>query len=266
MAGSNTSESIVYQPMTLPPRRQLDRAAPYRWLSEGRRYFNRARGMSLAYGGLFAAIGAGITWLGLSQPQFILTFWSGFLLVGPLLAMGLYRIAQLQDRGESIRLTACWGVLRRRLGAVALFTLLLSLVMIAWIRFSTLAAALYVGNVSGTSSFIAAMSTPEGVGFLLVLFGVGAVFATMMFALTAWSLPMLLDEHADFGPALVTSVKATFEQPAPMLLWGGIVAGLTVLGMLTFFVAFTVIFPLLGYATWAGYKDLFRHADGHADA
>jgi uncharacterized membrane protein len=140
---------------------------------------------------------------------------------------------------------------------VALFSLLLALVMIAWIRFSTLAAALYVGNIAGASGFVAALATPEGLGFLAVLFGVGAVFAALMFALTAWSLPMVLDGRTDFGTAIVTSVRATVEQPLPMLVWGALVAGLTLLGMLTFFVGFAVIFPWLGYATWAAYRDLF---------
>jgi uncharacterized membrane protein len=58
----------------------------------------------------------------------------------------------------------------------------------------------------------------------------------------------------------LTSVRATVEQPLPMLTWGAIVAGLTVLGMITFFAAFLVIFPCLGYATWAAYKDLFGEA------
>jgi uncharacterized membrane protein len=56
---------------------------------------------------------------------------------------------------------------------------------------------------------------------------------------------------------VVTSVKAVTEQPLPMLVWGATVAGLTIVGMLTFFVGFAVIFPLLGYASWAAYKDLF---------
>lgn len=257
MTRARPEEPQIYQPMALPPRRSLAPGAAFAWLREGRRYFGRARGASIAYGVLFAAIGAVITWLGLARPQFILTFWSGFLLVGPLLAMGLYRIAQLQDRGETVRLAVCWDTLRRRLGSVALFSLLLALVMIAWIRFSTLAAALYVGNIAGASGFVAALATPEGLGFLAVLFGVGAVFAALMFALTAWSLPMVLDGRTDFGTAIVTSVRATVEQPLPMLVWGALVAGLTLLGMLTFFVGFAVIFPWLGYATWAAYRDLF---------
>ncbi len=257
MNESNAREPLAYNPMRLPPRRTLDKGAPVRWLSEGWTYFSRTRTASFAYGAVFALVGMLITVLGMNQPQFILTFWTGFLLVGPLLAMGLYRIAQLHDRGEAIQLTTCFSSLRGRLGSVALFSLLLSLVMIVWIRLSTLIAALYVGNIAGTSSFIAAMGSPEGIGFVLVLFGVGAVIALLMFALTAWSLPLVLDGRTDFGTAVVASVKAVTEQPGVMLVWGALVAGLTVLGMLTFFAGFVVIFPLLGYATWAAYKDLF---------
>jgi uncharacterized membrane protein len=257
MAASDSEEPLVYQPMRLPERRKLDKDAPVRWLQQGFDYFKKLKSVSILYGGTFAAIGALITWLGLNEPQFILTFWSGFLLVGPLLAMGLYRIAQQHDHKDSVHLTTCWTLLRGKLGIVALFSLLLALVMIAWIRVSTLMAALYVGNVVGTASFIEAMASPEGIGFLAVLFATGAVFAVIMFALTAWSLPMLLDGRAGFGPAIAASVKATTEQPVPMAMWGAIVAGLTVVGMLTFFVGFIVIFPVLGYATWAGYKELF---------
>lgn len=257
MATTRPDEPIVYAAFELPPRRKLPAHAALAWLHSGRHYFEQAPMISLLYGSAFAAVGLAITLLGLNAPQFILTFWTGFLLVGPLLAMGLYRIAQLQDRGEIIRLRTCWGLLRNRLGAVALFALLLSLIMVAWIRFSTLIAALYIGNVSGMASFFSALATPQGLGFVAVLFATGALFATVMFALTTWSLPMVLDGHADFGTAVAASVGATLEQPIPMLLWGGSVAGLTLFGMLTLFVGFIVLFPLLGYATWAGYRDLF---------
>ena len=257
MAEPDNPEPLVYQPMALPPRRRLQPRAALNWLTQGLGYLGRAKGISIAYGGIFAAVCMLITWFGLSRPQFILTFWSGFLLIGPLFAMGFYRVAQMLDRGEPIHLTASWQVLRSKLGTVALFTLLLSLVMIAWIRFSTLAAALYAGEVIGSSSFIATLGSPEGLGFLALLFGVGAIFAAVMFAVTAWSLPLVLEGRADFGVAIVASVKAVIEQPVPMLIWGALVATLTIIGMLTLFIAFAVIFPLLGYATWAGYRELF---------
>lgn len=257
MATVDSSHPPVYRDMSLPPRRRIDRTAALTWLDHGRHYFNRARGLSIAYGATFAVIGMLITLLGLSQPQFVFAFWSGFLLIGPLLATGLYRVAQMQDRGEPVTLSNAARALKGRLGSVVLFALLLALVMIAWIRFSTLIAALYVGNIAGTASLIGALGSPEGIGFLVVLFGVGALFAAAMFALTAWSLPMVLDGRADFVTAITASVKATIEQPVPMLIWGAVVAGLTILGMLTLFATFVVIFPWLGYATWAAYKELF---------
>lgn len=258
MADTQSDELNVYEPMRTPPRYRLEASAGFGWLREGWGYLKKSPIVSLIYGGIFAAIGFVITLLGIREPQFVFTFWSGFLLVGPLLAMGFYRVAQLRDDNERVRLTSGWPMLRKRLGSIALFSLLLSVVMIAWIRFSTLIAALYVGNITGSESLLSALLSPEGLGFLAVQFGVGAVFAAIMFALTAWSLPLVLDNRIDFGTAIVTSVKATVEQPVPMLVWGVLVAILAIIGMLTFFVAFSVIFPLLGYATWAGYKELFN--------
>jgi uncharacterized membrane protein len=258
MNASNTDKGVVYEPLPAPEHRRITVQDPIAWLRSGWGYFSRMRGASLLYGGVFAGIGMLITWFGLNNPQFILTFWSGFLLVGPLLAVGLFRLAQQADRGGAIQLMTCVKVLRENVGTVALFVLLMSIVMIAWIRFSTLAVALYVGNIAGTADFVAAIATPEGLGLVAVLFGVGAVFALIIFALTAWSLPMVMDRRAEFGPALVISVRTVTEQPGPMLAWAAIVAGLTIIGMLTFFAGFAIIFPWLGYATWAGYKALFH--------
>lgn len=257
MASTDSHEPVVYHYPTIPTARPIGAAESIQWLKTGWDYFTRTKTVSLFYGAIFAAIGMAITWMGLTYPKFIFTFWSGFLLIGPFLAVGLYRLAQQADRGETVRLSGCFKTIRANAGNTALFVLLLSIVMIAWIRFSTIAAALYIGNVIGTANFLAALASPEGLGFLAVLFGVGGVFALVMFALTAWSLPMVLENRTSFGLAIAASVRAVVNQPIPMLVWAGILAGLTVIGMLTFFAAFVVIFPWLGYATWAGYKSVF---------
>ncbi len=247
-------DPVTYHTLTLPPRRKLSPDAPREWLRQGWDYFARTQRTSLVYGGSFAIAGMVITWFGLDRPQLILTFWTGFLLIGPLLAIGLFRIAQLMDRSETVHLSNCLQLLNKNLGSVVLFVLLLSLVMIAWVRFSTLAATLYIGDAA---SFAATIGTPQGIGFLALLFSVGAIFAIVLFALTAWSLPLVLDARTDFGTAVVASVKAVLEQPLPMVIWGVILSVLTLLGMLTCFIGFAVIFPWLGYASWAAYKDLF---------
>ena len=96
---------------------------------------------------IFAAIGMLITWLGFNRPS-LFDVLDRLSAGRPVVCHGLYRSRSFRTaarRSGSVHM----GALRNRLGSVALFSLLLSLVMIAWIRFSTLAAALYVGNVAG---------------------------------------------------------------------------------------------------------------------
>lgn len=258
MAQAKDAPRIDYEPMQLPERRTLSDEAPLRWLRQGLETWKAAPALSLIYGGVFASIGVLVTVLGLNQPQFILTFWSGFLLVGPLFAIGLYRVAQLREKGEHIGIERCLQTLRQRVGQASLFMLMLTLVMLAWIRFSTLAVALYFGQLEpGMAAFTDALGNAEGLSFLMVLFGTGGMFAALMFAIGAWSLPMMMDGKAGLIVSAVSSFRAVLEQPRPMLLWAAIVAGLSLVGMLTFFIGFVFLFPLLGYATWHGYRDLF---------
>jgi uncharacterized membrane protein len=213
--------------------------------------------ISLAYGALFAAIGAFITYFSLGTPQLTLNFWSGFLLIGPLLAVGLYRMAQLREEGNAIRLDRCVRVLGERKGETAIFVLFLALVMIAWILFSTLMVAVFFGDLPpGAEAFRDALATADGIKFLLVLFGTGGIFAFLVFAASALSLPMMLDGKADLIPAVVTSFRTVLEQPVPMLIWAGLVAVLTIAGMATLFLGFVIVFPVLGYATWHSYRDI----------
>jgi len=257
MAITHQAPKIDYQPMQLPARRRIAPGAAFRWLGQAWQYWRAVPVASTLYGLVFALAGAGITWLGMSQPQFIFTFWSGFLLVGPFFAMGLYRIARQTDQGERLSLRRCWQAMGQQRTMVGIFSVVLALVMIAWIRVTTLAVALYVGNIASPSAMLSLLGSPEGLGFIATLFGIGALFAVGLFLVTAWSFPMVIDGRADAAVAIASSVKAITEQPLPMLVWAAMVSLLTLVGMLTFFAAFVVIFPLLGYATWAGYKELF---------
>ena len=246
-----------YEPMVLPRRRRVRPSAPFRWLRQGWRDLKAVPDISLAYGALFAAIGAFITYFSLGTPQLTLNFWSGFLLIGPLLAIGLYRMAQLREQGDRIRLDRCFQVLGERRGEVAMFVLFLGLVMSAWILFSSLMVAVFFGDLPpGAEAFGDALRTADGLKFLLVLFATGAVFALIVFMASALSLPMMLDGKADLVPAVVTSMRTVIEQPVPMLLWAALIAVLTIAGMATLVLGFVVLFPVLGYATWHSYRDI----------
>jgi len=244
--------------MTLPARRRVKPTAAFRWLRLGWRDLMATSDISLAYGALFAAIGAFITYFSLGTPELALNFWSGFLLIGPLLAIGLYRIAQLHETGEQIRLNRCVRVLTHHKGEVAMFVLFLGLLMIGWILFSGLMIAVFFGDTPDAEPFANTLLTPAGIKFLVVLFGSGAVVAFVVFAASAISLPMLLDGKADLITAVTTSVRTVLEQPVAMLIWAATVAVLTIAGMATLFLGFVVVFPVLGYATWHSYRDIIE--------
>ena len=192
MATVNTPDSPTYHVMTLPPRRKLAHDAALAWLREGYRYFGRARGLSLAYGGIFAAIGMLITWLGLSRPQFVLTFWTGFLLVGPVCH------GALPDRAASGRRQV--GQTHYMPGRTAQPPGLGGPVLAAAEPgHDRLDPLLDPGGGTLCRQCRRCLGVHRrarlagGNRFLAVLFGVGALFAALMFALTAWSLPLVLD-------------------------------------------------------------------------
>jgi len=79
---------------------------------------------------------------------------------------------------------------------------------------------------------------------------VGAVLAFILFCATVIAMPLLLDTELDFVTAMITSFKAVFKSPGPMLGWGVIVTVLAFLAMLPAFLGLIVVFPILGHATW----------------
>jgi uncharacterized membrane protein len=87
---------------------------------------------------------------------------------------------------------------------------------------------------------------------------VGFVFASIVFAVSVVSVPMLLDKGSDTMEAVFTSVKVLWANPAAMLVWA--VSIVLILGLSLFLflplLAFTA--PLIGHATWRVYKDLVR--------
>ncbi len=259
MNSSDEAPHLPYEPMVLPKRRRIDASAPFRWLRKGWEDVRAVPDISLAYGALFAAVGAFITYFSLGTPQLTLNFWSGFLLIGPILAIGLYRIAQLRENDDRIQLDRCVRTIGEHKAEVGMFMIFLGLIMTAWILFSSVMVAVFFGDLPpGSEAFNDALGSAEGVAFLLVIFGSGGLFALLVFAACALSLPMVLDGKADLVTAVTTSIRAVLEQPIPMLVWAMLIALITVLGMATLFLGFVVAFPILGFATWHSYREIIE--------
>ena len=98
-------------------------------------------------------------------------------------------------------------------------------------------------------------------GFLAIGSAVGSVFALVTFAFSAFSLPMICDRDADAITAVVTSVNAVLRNKRAMAVWIVLIVALTAIGFATALLGLVVTIPLLGYATWHGYRDTVDASD-----
>jgi uncharacterized membrane protein len=92
--------------------------------------------------------------------------------------------------------------------------------------------------------------------FLMVWTGVGFVFASLVFAISVVSMPMMLDRDADTIEAIAASAIALWQNPAAMLTWAVLIALLIGSSLLLFLPALAITAPLVGHTTWKVYKAL----------
>jgi uncharacterized membrane protein len=109
-------------------------------------------------------------------------------------------------------------------------------------------------------------TTPAGWKLIIVGTSVGFLFAVLTLTISAVSFPLLLDRDVGAAVALLTSIRVVAANPVTMGLWGLIVTALLVIGLVPFFLGLTVVFPVLGHATWHLYRKAVEpNPDPHPD-
>lgn len=249
-----------------PPVRAVALAAPFGWLALGWRDLRTAPAASLFYGAVFALMGWVIHLVFRHMAELTASLTAGFLLLGPFLATGLYDISRRLQRGEPVTLRATLTAWRANLGAFSLFALVLTVIMLIWARASLVTFALFFSTGMPTlQNFFAQVVSVDHVDFLLAYFAVGAVFASIVFAVSVVSVPMMLDRGTDTVVAALTSVRALFANPGPLALWALLIVLTVGLGFATLFIGLVVTVPWIGHATWHAYQSLVG-ADPHDPA
>ncbi len=236
---------------------------PWTWLAAGWRDIARAPHISLTYGALFTLVSLVLSGgLFLAGIEYLLPpLAAGFMLVGPMLAVGLYETSRRLEAGEPATLGAALFVSTRSPAQLAFLGVVLALALLAWMRIASLLFALFFGTLEFpplANILPMLFFTWEGLGLLIVGSAVGALIAAAVFAVSAVSVPLLMMRDLDAITAMLISLRVVRENLLVLALWAWLIVVLTGFGLVPAFLGLVVTFPLVGHATWHAYRDLIE--------
>ena len=252
---------------TLDPSKQrhLPASAAWGWLAHGWRDLWNGAGSSLLYGALVFVVSLAIVYIMFTMGWDYVLFpaLAGFMIVGPVIAVGLYQKSRMLEQGDRPRLDQMLIIRSGSAGQITFLGVLLMLLVLLWMRAAVLIYALFFGYRAfpGIDHLIPVLiGTPQGWGMLVVGSFVGGLFAAFGFAISAFSVPMLLARRVDAVTAMGTSLKFVWNNAGVMIAWGAIVTVLFAISIATALVGLVIIFPLLGHATWHAYRAIVEGA------
>ncbi len=244
-----------------PEIRRVAFDAPWNWLGAGWRDLWSSPQISLTYGAIFAlaAYALALCLLQTNTLPLILPLAGGFLLMGPLLAVGLYEVSRRRETGQPVSFHDILPAGNGSRGQLALFGLMLLIINFVWMLLAFLLFMLFFGpsDFLPLDEFIPTLLfTHHGLGLLVAGTAAGAVLAVITYAISAISVPMLVDRKIDAVTAAILSVRAVRLNLPAMMLWAALILVLSATGIVALFVGLAVTFPLIGHATWHAYREL----------
>jgi len=227
---------------------------PLCWLAAGWRDFRRAPLIGMFYGLCFMLMGWALIGVFKHAPIYTLALSAGFLLMGPFLCLGLYRVSMKLEMGEKPRLLDSLLAWNQRLSQITIFGGVLLILEMIWGRAALIVFAVSFDGMPDFAGSILKLLDPQNVSFIIAYLAVGGVFAGLIFSISVISIPMLLARETDAVTAGLTSLRLVLSQPLVMLFWGFLITAGVVLALLPGFLGLIIIGPILGHASWHAYR------------
>ena len=248
------SRSFIVRPIPL--------LRPLGWLARGWGDLMRCPLPGLAHGLATAAFGALLIAVAHNQFWLLTGAFTGFLLVAPIVATGLYAVSRELERGGRPTLATAIGAWRPHDRRLVVFGLLEAFAGTGWVLTSaSLITGFADGRVDSPLDFLrVVVLAPRGWLFEAWL-ALGGVLVAPVFASSVVAIPLLLDRQVGVLAAVLTSWRVVMAHPAPLARWAAILMAFTALGMATALLGLIVVVPWLAHASWHAYRDLVDCAD-----
>jgi uncharacterized membrane protein len=247
-----------------PTLRSVSAGAPLTWIAAGWADLRAAPAASLFYGAAFVLMGYLMGVFFASSPHITLALATGFTLIGPFLAIGLYDLSRQREQRRQPRLAGSLTAWRSNPGAIGFYAIILLLLFAGWGRISVVLVALFFsGSMPSLTTFIQQLVfSGENLQFLAIYFAVGAAFAMLVFAVSVISIPLMMDRGTDTITAMIASFLALAGSFPAMLIWALLIVTLTFAGLASLYAGLAITAPLIGHATWHAYRALVAPSKG----
>jgi len=252
MTESNTQKDRDNGTDALPfaaPCKKLEVNAPIGWIKLGWQDLRRAPIQSLSFGAILVASSYLLAYLALTFGNYVVLFAliSGFVFLGPMLAMTFYDISLQLQTGRTPTVAGSLMRSLHHVGNQMVFAVILLIIFLVWARAASLIHVFFPA--------LAHPSLKELATFLIIGNIVGSMFAAFVFCISAFSLPMIADRDVDTVTAVVTSFNAVLRNKTAMVVWVLWIVAAVAAGIVTAFIGLAITIPLIGHATWHAYQE-----------
>lgn len=228
------------------------------WLAQGWRDLTRCPGVALAHGVVMALFGAALFALAGDRFWVLAGAFSGFLLVAPVLATGLYEVSRKLESGGKVDFSTVRAVWMSGNPRLVLFGFLLALAGTGWVMTSAAMITLWAPQPVNTPVDFLRHVVIGDTWLFEAWVVMGALLAAPVFGSSVIAMPLLLERPTSVLNAVLTSWRVVLANPIPMAVWAAVIMLLTMVGMATAMLGLIVLLPLLGHASWHAYRDLVR--------
>lgn len=240
-----------------PVIRQVNSGIVIDWLHAGVEDAHRGGWSSLFYGFVFTITGLMIHVVYAEHYWLLAGLTTGFFLLGPFLATGLYDLSRRMQNGERPSLIPTLTAWRTNFANIFLFTLLLLSILLIWTLTSFgIFSHFFNGAMPTFTEIVISVIKLKQPLFTLIYFSAGGLFAIFVYAISVVAIPLMLESKVSASTAAIVSLRACIRNPVVMLLWAFCIVVLVGVGLATSFLGLFLFMPIVGHASWHVYKDL----------